>query len=318
MLKVFEKKKGVFRKGRLDEIGSSSISWVNCYSPTEEEISKIAKEIRIPEERLLHFIDEDARPHLLNTKEFSAVMLGILRIEEGVLKKNLISIFLLPNNNILTLSREETEILKKFEEIILKRQEIIKSPSNFIYNIANEIITELFSITDRLGEQIDILEDEAIKKVERGLIARIFAIKRQILLLHKTIIANREVITGIEKGYCAIIPASEAGDFRFLYNDLFQLMDMADTYRDIATGIIEIYLSTISNMLNNTIKKMTAWGSLILIPTLIASIYGMNFQRVSELNMPELYWAYGYPFALGLMIASMLLLYTYFKMKRWV
>jgi magnesium transporter len=318
MLRIFERKKGILRKGSLNEIDSGNISWLNCYSPTEEELSRISKKIRISEDRLLHFLDEDARPHLLNTREFSLILLGILSIEEGRLKKDLVSIFLLPNNNILTLSRNEVAIVRKFEELILKNQELIKTPANFVYNLADEIITQSFAIIDSLGEQIDVIEDEVVKKPERGIVGKIFLLKRGLILLHKTIIANREVVTGIEKGYATRISGADASSFRFLYNDLVQLIDMSETYRDIATGIIEIYLSTISNMLNNTIKKMTAWGSLILIPTLIASVYGMNFQKVSEFNMPELYWQYGYPFALGLMAVSVMFLYLYFRIKRWI
>lgn len=318
MIRVFEKKKGGFREGNLSEIDSANMSWVDCYSPTREEISKIAKKMEISEDRLLHFIDEDARPHLLDTREFSAIVWGTPDIQEHRLKKGLVAIFLLPNNNILTLSRGEISLLKRFEEVVSKNAEIIKSPSTLIYSFMSETITSLFSILDVLEEQIDLVEDEVLKKPERGVISKIFTIKRDILLLHKIIVANREVVTAIEKGYAKRIPKTESANFRFLYNDLVQLIDMSETYRDIATGIIEIYLSTVSNVLNNTIKKMTAWGSLILLPTLIASIYGMNFQRVSDYNMPELYWPHGYIFALGLMAFSVIILCTYFKIKKWL
>lgn len=317
MLKVLERRGGMLRKGSLEEINSKDISWLNCYSPTDEELSKISKKIRIPTDRLMHFLDEDARPHLLNTKGFSAITLGVLRIEGGRLKKDLVSIFLLPNNNILTLSRNETELLRKFEQLALKNREFTKTPASFVYYLVDEIISGLFCVMDALEESIDYIENEVIKKIGKGFIGKVLAMKRDIILLHKTVVANREVITVVEKGYSLKIKGDEAANFRFLYNDLVQLIDMSDTQRDIVTGIIEIYLSTISNMLNNTIKRMTAWGSLVLIPTLIASIYGMNFQRVSEFNMPELYWVYGYPFSLGLMLFSVIFLYAYFKMKRW-
>ena len=85
------------------------------------------------------------------------------------------------------------------------------------------------------------------------------------------------------------------------------------------TGALEILLTTISNNLNHTVKRLTAWGSLIMIPTLIASIYGMNFHdTASPFNMPELQWKYGYFFALGLMIVSAVALYYYFKRKGWL
>lgn len=316
MLKVFEKRKGIFRKGSLDEIGSKDISWLNCYSPTEEELSKIAKKINISKERLLHFIDENARPHILNTRNFSAVLWNVVGIEEKRLKKYMIAVFLLPNNNVLTLSSQEIDVIKKFEENILKKEEIIKSPANFLHSLISETITKLFSVMEQLEEHLDTTEDEVLKKPERGLIQKIFTIKRDILMLHKALVADREVIVAIEKGYVNMLSKREITNFIFVYNDLMQLIDMSETYRDIATGVIEIYLSTISNVLNNTLKKITSWGSLILVPTLIASIYGMNFQRVSELNMPELYWPYGYVFALGLMAFSIVILYLFFKTRR--
>ncbi|MFH1248879.1 MAG: magnesium transporter CorA family protein [archaeon] len=318
MLKVFEKKRGIFRKGSLEEIDSDAVSWLNCYSPTEEEISLISRKIGLKEERLLHFLQDSTRPHIINSEHFSAIFFGIIDKKDGKIQRDTILIFLLPNNNILTLSRNETTLLNDLENSILSKEINASTQSNFVYNITNSVIEEMSLLLENIAEQINSIEEEVIKRPERSQISKLFGIKRQIIDLHKTAIANREVVSSVEKGYCKMISEKEASEFRFLYNDLFQLIDTSETYRDLAIGITEIYLSTISNMLNNTIKKMTAWGSLILIPTLIASIYGMNFQKVSEWSMPELYWEYGYVFALGLIILSMVSLYIYFKTKKWL
>jgi magnesium transporter len=137
--------------------------------------------------------------------------------------------------------------------------------------------------------------------------------------VHKALTANREVVVNIEKGYLSRIDKEEEAKYKFIYNDIVQLIDMNETYRDVLTGALEIYLTTISNNLNHTVKRLTAWGSLILIPTLIASIYGMNFHdTASPFNMPELQWKYGYFFALGLMALSTILLYFYFRKKDWI
>ncbi len=318
MLKVFEKRKGIFRKGSLDEINSKETSWLNCYAPTDAELEKISKKVSIPKERLLRFIDENARPHIYNTRDFSVVLWNVINTEEGRLKKEIVAIFLLQNNNILTLSNREIGVLSKFEETVCQNKDIIKTQASFLYNLISETITKLFSIMEQLEEHIDATENEVLKRPEHGLIGKIFLIKRDILMLHKSLVANREVIIGIEKNYITRIQRREAADFIFVYNDLVQLIDMSETYRDIATGTIEIYLSSLSNILNNTLKRITSWGSLILVPTLIASIYGMNFQRVSNLNMPELYWPFGYPLALGMMAFSIIVLYIYFRTKRWI
>jgi len=93
---------------------------------------------------------------------------------------------------------------------------------------------------------------------------------------------------------------------------------MVGTYRDILTGTLDIYLSSISNNLNQVMKTLTIVASFVLIPTLISGIYGMNFSNASPYNMPELFWKYGYFFALGLMLASMILTYVFFRKKGWL
>jgi len=103
-----------------------------------------------------------------------------------------------------------------------------------------------------------------------------------------------------------------------LYNDVTQLIDMEGTYRDILTGTLDIYLSSISNNLNQVMKTLTIVASFVLIPTLISGIYGMNFSKASPYNMPELYWQYGYFFALGLMLFSIIFTYIFFRKKGWL
>ena len=98
-----------------------------------------------------------------------------------------------------------------------------------------------------------------------------------------------------------------------MYDDITQLIDMETTYRDILTGTLDIYMSAVSNNMNVVVKKMTAYGSLILVPTLISGIYGMNFR-----HMPELGWGYGYYLALLMMLISVVILYYYFDKNDWI
>ena len=105
--------------------------------------------------------------------------------------------------------------------------------------------------------------------------------------------------------------------FRSLYNDITQLIDTEGTYRDIMTGTLEIYLSSVSNNLNQVMKTLTIVASFILLPTLIAGIYGMNFHFMPEINT-QFGQKYGYYFALFLMAFSILLMYFYFRRKGWI
>ena len=182
-----------------------------------------------------------------------------------------------------------------------------------------EVITDYFSILEQLHASVDQLEDEILNLPRFTQTREIRDFKRNILYVHRALTANREVIVSIEKQYLSRISKQEIKKYRFIYNDLVQLIDMNETYRDILTTAMELYLTNISNTLNNTVKRLTGWGGLILIPTLIASIYGMNFHdTASKYNMPELQWKFGYFFALGLIIGSTILLYYYFKKKDWL
>jgi len=135
------------------------------------------------------------------------------------------------------------------------------------------------------------------------------------------LLSNRETVSQIVKQNVLHLNNKDVLNFEDISNDINQLIDMVNTHKEILTGALEIHASTISNQMNDVIKKLTVVASFAMIPTLIASIYGMNFggpTGQSTWNMPELAWAYGYPFALGLMVVSCIALFWWFKKNRWL
>ncbi|GAF98229.1 unnamed protein product, partial [marine sediment metagenome] len=193
-----------------------------------------------------------------------------------------------------------------------------KGISFFTYRLLDEVLDAYFFVLDKLEEKIDLIEDHVIEKPDKISVRNIFSVKKTLIYFHKALTANREVISSIEKEYVADIDKKNIKRFRALYNDVTQLIDTEGTYRDILTGTLDVYLSSVSNNLNKVMKTLTIGASFILIPTLIASIYGMNFANNSQFNMPELYWQYGYFFALGVMVLSITITYIFFKKKGWL
>jgi magnesium transporter len=177
----------------------------------------------------------------------------------------------------------------------------------------DEILNIYFEVLDDIENRIDQIEDKVVKTPKIDIVEKIFETKKTLIYFTKTMGANREVSASVEKEYLSEIDKKRARQFRTLYNDTVQLVDMSSTYRDILTGTLDTYLSSISNNLNKIMKTLTVGASFILIPTLIASIYGMNFRA-----MPELYWKYGYIFSFGLMILSVSATYIFFKKKKWI
>jgi magnesium transporter len=140
----------------------------------------------------------------------------------------------------------------------------------------------------------------------------IFRLKRTLVYFHKAMIANRDVLMSLQKEYGKKVRNDVQRRLIHLYYDVAQLLDMIATYRDILTGSLDIYLTAVNNNMNKVMKKMAAYGTIVLVPTFIVGMYGMNFDV-----MPEIHWKYGYLFALGLILSSVILLVWYFKRNEW-
>lgn len=313
MIRIFEKKRGNIVEGTLDHLKKLTVEWIDCCKPTSREIATLSKTLGIPENRLKKYMDEDARPRIYKGKKFSSILFAAPFKDDNKIRKAPVAIFITDANNVLTLRNKKIGAIERIEISIRNDVEVFKTAGKFLLELLQEIISDYFKIVDEIEDNLDEMERIVLKKPNQKYIDEIFSLKKSIIYIHKALAANREVITAIEKGYVNQIKKDELHSFVFLYNDIIQLIDIEETHRELATGILEMHLSQISNNLNIIVKKLTSWGALILIPTLIGTIYGMNFR-----NMPELFWKHGYAFALLIMAASMLITYFYFKKKDWL
>ncbi len=321
MLKVYSFEKGLVKSSSSEDLGTTELCWTDCTKPTQEELKDISKNANIPLTDLQEVLDEEERPKVSDLEEYSLIIVRTPSEENGDISTTPIAIFVSKKkNNVITICLKETKAIGKMEELVkAKKIEIYeKGTGFFIYRLIDEILSEYFAILDKIEESIDETENDVVTKAENFTVRGIFSVKKTLIFFQRALIANREVITAIEKEYITNIDKKNIKRFRTLYNDVTQLVEAVGTYRDVLTGILDVYLSSVSNNLNKVIKTLTIISSFVLIPTLIASIYGMNFTNNSPFNMPELYWKYGYFFALGLMTISIITVYVYFKRRRWM
>ena len=321
MLEVYKFQKGGVKFGSLSGLSNKTKCWADCINPTEKELNDISEKARIPLAELQEALDPEKRPMVSDLDNYSLIMVRAPWAESKKILTTPVSIFISKNkNNVITISIKDLDPVKKIKRLIGTKKIDIneKGMSYFTYKLLDEIFNAYFSILDNLEEKIDKLEDKVVEKPDKITVRNIFSVKKALIFFHKALTANREVIAAIEKEYVANIDKKNVKRFRSLYNDVTQLIETVGTYRDVLSGTLEIYVSSISNNLNQAIKTLTIGASFILIPTLIASIYGMNFNTSSPFNMPELEWEYGYFFSLGLMTLSIILTYLYFRRKGWM
>lgn len=320
MISVYKFQKGGVKIGSLSDLGNTSKCWAECINPTEKEIKDISEKAKIPIPILREVLDREERPKIAELENYSLIIVRAPWVEHDVIKTTPLSIFISKNkNNVVTISLKETASLQKVRQLVTGNNINLykESMSYFTYRLLDEIFETYFSILDMLEEKIDKIEEKVINNPEKISAQNIFAVKKTLIFFHNALTANREVVAAIEKEYVNHIDKKNIKRFITLYDDVTQLIDMEGTYRDILTGILDIYISSVSNNLNKVLKTLTIGASFILIPTLISGIYGMNFLFIPEINT-QLGQRFGYYFALGLMVLSVILSYLFFKRKGWL
>ena len=187
------------------------------------------------------------------------------------------------------------------------------SVGQLLYSVLDAAVDSFFPELDRLSERIDTLEDGILAgdPAAQGL-AEILALKRRLLELRRVLVPMRDLANALLRGDLEIVDASSTPYYRDLYDHLVRVLDQLDLYRDLLATVLDARLTVASNNLNAIMKRLTAFTVVLMVPTLIAGVYGMNFEL-----MPELDWVLGYPFALALMAAAMVASVTWFRRRGW-
>jgi magnesium transporter len=181
------------------------------------------------------------------------------------------------------------------------------------------IVDAYFPTLDSFADRLEELVDRVVAQVPKTQPSGILAVRHDLLTLRRAIAPLREMLGTLHRQALGFISDDTRLYLRDCYDHTLQLLDAVETYREIATSLMEVYMSAASNRMNEVMKVLTIIATLFIPLTFVSSIYGMNFATdVSTWNMPELTWAYGYPFALGLMAAIAAGLLVFFRRKGWL
>jgi len=237
------------------------------------------------------------------------------------LEPDQISLVLGPNF-LLTFQEQGGEMFAGVRQRLAGGKGRIRSmgPDYLAYALLDAVVDNYFTVLEQLGEEIEAVEDEVIANPEQTTIHRIHLLKRELILLRKSVWPLREILGSLmRQEEQELIGEATNIYLRDLYDHTIQVIDTLETYRDVVAGLLDIYLSSLSNRMNEIMKVLTIFAVIFIPLTFIAGVYGMNFNpESSPWNMPELNWYWGYPLALGLMVALVAAMLIYFKRKRWL
>ena len=175
------------------------------------------------------------------------------------------------------------------------------------------VIDEYYPVLEKIGEELAELEDEVVERASRGTLRRIYDAKRRLLLMRRAVWPHRDVINALVRDESPFVDATTRLYLRDTYDHAVQLLDVLESYRETAAGLLDVYLSSQSNRTNEVMRTLTVTASIFIPLTFIAGVYGMNFDA-----MPELHSRIGYPIVLGIMLVTGFGLLWRFKRLGWI
>jgi magnesium transporter len=222
---------------------------------------------------------------------------------------------ILGSSYVLSIQEREGDVFPAIRERIRHaRGRVRKMGADYLaYALVDAIVDGHFVALERLGDRIEFLEEELVINPTTSTLHTIHDLKTQMIFLRKSVWPLREVINSLVRGESALIREATAVYLRDVYDHTIQVIDTIETLRDVVSGMLDIYLSSVSNKMNEVMKVLTVMSTMFIPLTFIAGIYGMNFQY-----MPELQWRWSYPLLWLVMLSTVVLMAAHFRRKGWL
>lgn len=299
--------------------GRDTISWINIDGVHDTEILR-----KVSECYGIHpLVQEDIantgqRPKIEDYGDYLYIVLRMLSYDEKAsnIRSEQVSI-ILGNDHVISFQEEgkEGDVFGQVRERLRSgKTKIRKEGSDYLcYCLIDEIVDSYFAIMEKLGERIEGVEEKLIANPTQKILNLIHQLKKETLSLRKSVWPLREVVNSMERGESPLIREGTRLYLRDVYDHTVEVIETVENYREMMSGMVDIYLSGISNKLNEVMKVLTIISTTFIPLTFIVGIYGMNFK-----NMPEMQWQYSYAAVWIVMLCVAGSMLVYFKKKKWL
>jgi magnesium transporter len=264
-------------------------------------------------EDILH---TEQRPKIEDYGNYIYIVLKMLRFndESHDIESEQVSL-VLGENFVLSFQEKEGDVFNAVRERIKSgKGQIRKSgPDYLVYTLMDSIVDHYFLAMEKLGDYVELLEEKIVNDPSPSTLQELHNLRRQAIFLRKAVWPLREVLSMLEREASPLFKKEMAIYLRDLYDHTIRVIDSVETYRDLITGMLDIYMSSINNRINQVMKVLTVITTIFMPLTLISGIYGMNFK-----HMPELEWHWAYPAVLLAMLGIAVSMLVLFRWKKWL
>lgn len=291
------------------------VKWINVEGIHKTEvIEKIGKLYNIHPLTLEDIVHVDQRPKFEDYDNYVVAIMKMINYDTKVHAEQL-SIVLFDN---MVISFQEPQGGDAFDIIRNRLRQakgrIRKCGADYLaYALMDAVIDCYFNVIEKIGDTVEKIEEHIIAHSSKSSLIQLYELKREMIFLRKQVWPMRDMISNMVRSETKLINPSTDIYLRDLQDHVTRVIDTVETYRDLLSGIMDIYLSTNSNKMNEVMKVLTIMSSIFIPVTFIAGVYGMNFEFMPELKSP-----YGYAITWGVMLSVMTGLIIYFKRKKWM
>jgi magnesium transporter len=295
----------------------ASVTWLSIDGLHDVDvIEKVGNEFDLHPLILEDILHTNQRPKMDDFENYLFIVARILHYDDTSHKIISEQLSLVLWKNIIMSFRETMgDIFDPLKERIRKDKGRIRKmgPDYLLYSILDTVVDNYLIVLENLGERIEELEERLITKPDPDTLESIHNFKRELIFLKKSLWPLRDLVSTLERGECGLIQEKTTVFFKDVYDHTIHIIDTMETYRDLASGMMDVFLTSVSNRMNEVMKMLTVIATIFIPLTFLAGVYGMNFT-----NMPELTWHYGYYIIWVIMIIVGISMWIWFKRKRFL
>jgi magnesium transporter len=297
-----------------------AVTWINVDGLHQvETLARLGDCLGFHPLVLEDILNTDQRPKMDDLGEYVLIVLKTFYPNDengksGELEPEQISLILGPNF-VVSFQERQGDVFDSIRERIRNDIGRIRrmGADYLVYALLDAVVDGYFVVLEQVGETVEFLEEELVTNPTPETLQTIHSLKRQMIFLRKSVWPLREVIGGLERGESSLIEESTGIYLRDVYDHTIQVIDTIETFRDMISGMLDIYLSSVSNRMNEVMKVLTIIATIFIPLTLIVGVYGMNFE-----HMPELQWRWGYPAVWLIMLGVGVVMLIYFRRRKWL
>jgi magnesium transporter len=304
----------------IASIKQDQINWINVDGMHEKAIVQKIGDHFCLHSLLVEDITSDHQPKVEEYDDYLFFTLKMLyRIEDNQIDYEQIS-FVLGKDYLLSFQEKEGDLFGPLRDRIrLDQGRIRKKKADYLlYRLIDIIVDSYYSVLDAIGLQIEAIEEDIYKNSNDQQFKKIQKLKKELIFLRKALYPLRDAMSKLIKDESGFIEDANIRYYGDVYDHVVHIIDSLDTYKDLTSALMDIYINTLNTRMNEVMKVLTIISTIFIPLTFIVGVYGMNFNtEKSPYNMPELNWRYGYFLVMGVMLIMVIGMIRYFKFKKW-